>query len=78
VLDLHEEASERFGYVPPKSNISSDEPVPQPPFWGRRVIEHIDPRAALAYLNENMLFQVQWQYRKNRRKPEEFKRYIND
>ena len=76
--DLHEEASERFGYVPPRSNISRDEPIPPPPFWGRRIVERIDPRAALAYLNENMLFQVQWQYRKNRRPPEEFKRYIHD
>jgi len=75
--DFHE-ASVRHGYVPPKSDISRDEPVPQPPFWGSRVVEQIDPRAALAYLNENMLFQVQWQYRKNQRSPEQFKRYIND
>ena len=70
--------SERFGCAPPRSGISRDEPVPQPPFWGRRVVERIDARAALAHLNENMLFQVQWQYRKNRRGPEDFKRYIND
>ncbi|MHC5109304.1 MAG: methionine synthase [Planctomycetota bacterium] len=74
---LHEEAVERFGYVPPKSNISRDEPVPEPPFWGSRVVERIEPKAALAYLNENMLFQVQWQYRKNRRSPEAFKQYID-
>jgi 5-methyltetrahydrofolate--homocysteine methyltransferase len=78
ISNLAEEASERFGYVPPRSNISRDEPVPQPPFWGRRVVERIDPRAALAYLNENMIFQVQWGFRKNRRSPEEFQRYIND
>ncbi len=76
--DLHEEAVERFGYIPPRSNITRDEPVPQPPFWGRRVVERIDPRAALAYLNENMIFQVQWGYRKNRRSPEEFQRYLHD
>ncbi|MBI4719221.1 MAG: methionine synthase [Planctomycetes bacterium] len=76
--DLHDEASTRFGYVPPRSNISRDEPVPPPPFWGCRVVDFVEPRAALAYLNENMLFQVQWQYRKARRSPEEFKRYIND
>jgi len=76
--DAHEQAAERYGYVPPQSNIARDEPVPQPPFWGSRVVEHIEPRAALAYLNENMLFQVQWQYRKNRRTPAEFQRYIND
>ncbi|MBI3835844.1 MAG: methionine synthase [Planctomycetes bacterium] len=77
-LDLHAEAIERHGYVPPQSNISRDEPVPQPPFWGPRVIEQIDARAALAYLNENMLFQVQWGFRKNRRSPEEFQRYLSD
>ncbi len=74
--DLHEEASERHGFTPPRSDISREEPVPEPPFFGTRVVEHIEPKAALAYLNENMLFQVQWGYRKNRRSPEEFKRYI--
>jgi len=64
--------------VPPKSDISRTEPVPQPPFWGSRVVEHIDPETALAYLNENMLFQVQWGYRKNRRLPEDFRRHIDD
>ncbi len=77
-VDLHGEASERYGYIPPRSNISPDEPVPPPPFWGRRVVEHIDPRAALAYLNENMLFQVQWGFRKNRRNADDFTRYVND
>lgn len=77
-LGLHEEAAQRHGYVPPRSDISRNERVPDPPFWGRRIVDHIDPRAALAYLNENMLFQVQWQYRKARRSPEEFARYIND
>lgn len=75
---LHDEAVERFGYTPPRSNISRDEPVPEPPFYGSRVIEHIDPKATIGYLNENMLFQVQWGYRKNRRPPEVFKKYINE
>ncbi|MFQ5589933.1 MAG: methionine synthase [Phycisphaerae bacterium] len=75
---VHAEASVRYGFVPPQSDILRDEPVPEPPFWGSRVVTRIDPRAALAYLNENMLFQVQWQYRKNRRKPEEFERYVNE
>jgi len=74
---LHDEAAERYGYVPPRSDISRNEPVPKPPFWGSRVVERIDPRAVAAYINENMLFQVQWAYRKNRRPPEEFRQYIN-
>jgi 5-methyltetrahydrofolate--homocysteine methyltransferase len=42
------------------------------------VVEYIEPSAVAAWLNENMLFQVQWGYRKNRRSPEDFKRYINN
>ncbi len=76
-VDLHEEAAERFGYAPPRSDIARDEPVPEPPFWGSKVIERLDPKAVAAYINENMLFQVQWGYRKNRRSPEAFKQYIN-
>ncbi len=67
-----------LSYTPPQSNISRSELVPRPPFWGSRIIEKIEPRALLPYLNENMLFQVQWGYRKNRRSPEEFKKYINN
>jgi 5-methyltetrahydrofolate--homocysteine methyltransferase len=73
-----EEPPRREGFVPPRSDISRDEPVPRPPFMGSRVVEHIEPRAAMAYLNENMLFQVQWQFRKSRRSPEEFKRYVDE
>jgi 5-methyltetrahydrofolate--homocysteine methyltransferase len=75
---LTRDAEMRHGYVPPRSNISRDEPVPVPPFWGSRVVERIDPKAALAYFNENMLFQVQWGYRKQRRTPQDWERYINE
>jgi len=77
-IEMNREAYHRHSFVPPRSDISRDEPVPQPPFWGSRVVERIEPKAALAYVNENMLFQVQWQYRKNRRGPEEWQRYLND
>jgi 5-methyltetrahydrofolate--homocysteine methyltransferase len=38
--------------------------VPAPPFWGPRVIERVDLRALVPYLNETMLFQFQWGFRK--------------
>ncbi|HNQ22998.1 MAG TPA: methionine synthase [Phycisphaerae bacterium] len=63
--------------VAPQSDISRDEPVPEPPFWGARVIERIEPQAAAALLNENMLFQVQWGYRKGGRSSADFARYVN-
>ncbi len=77
-IDIEKKAELRHGYVAPISNISRDEPVPLPPFWGSRVVERIDAKAALAYLNENMLFQVQWGYRKQRRSPEDWQRYLAD
>ncbi len=66
------------GSLPPVSDISRNEPVPPAPFWGSRVVEHIPIKTVLAWINENMLFQVQWGYKKNRRSPEDFARYVND
>jgi len=60
-----------------RSDIGHDHPVPRPPFWGARVVEQIDLKAALGYLNETMLFQVQWGYRRKGRSPEDWKRYVD-
>lgn len=57
--------------------ITHAEPVPTPPFWGARVLERIPLKAVLAYLNEVMLFQVQWGFRKRGRGRDEFKKYID-
>ena len=47
-------------------------PVPEPPFWGPRTIEHVPPKALVPYLNERMLYQFQWGYRKDGRSLEAF------
>jgi 5-methyltetrahydrofolate--homocysteine methyltransferase len=52
------------------------QPVPQPPFWGDRVIAEIPLRAILPYVNEVALFQAEWQFRRRGRDAEEFERYI--
>ncbi len=62
---------------PNSASLSYDHPVPTPPFWGARVVDKIALRAALGYLNEVMLFQVQWGFRKRGRSKDEFKRYID-
>ncbi len=41
--------------------------VPTPPFWGAEVIESVPVRALLPYLNENMLYQFHWGYKKEGR-----------
>ena len=62
--------------APPRSDIGHTWPVPKPPFWGARAIE-VPLRAALAYVNEVMLFQVQWGFRKKGRPADEFKAYVD-
>ncbi|MBI3517711.1 MAG: methionine synthase [Proteobacteria bacterium] len=39
-------------------------PVPTPPFWGPRVIARMPVKALVPYLNETMLYQFQWGFRK--------------
>ncbi len=60
------------------SDIGHDYPVPYPPFWGSRVIDQIDMAAVLAYLNDRMLFQVQWGFRRQRRSNAEWRAYVEE
>ncbi len=48
-------------------------PVPVPPFWGASVIERAPVKALLPFLNERMLYQFHWGYRKDGRTLDEFK-----
>ncbi|MBA78899.1 MAG: methionine synthase [Tistrella sp.] len=50
--------------------------VPEPPFWGARVIEHVPLKSVVPYLNETMLFQFHWGYKRAGRKPAEFEAYV--
>ena len=64
------------GEVPRRSEIVFDNPVPRPPFWGPRVIEQIDLHAVLGYINEVMLFQVQWQFKRQKRSEQEYQEFV--
>lgn len=41
--------------------------MPNPPFWGSRLIEQVPLRNLVTYLNERMLYQFHWGYRKDGR-----------
>ena len=49
--------------------------VPRPPFWGPRIVERVPVKAVAAYLNERMLYQFQWGYRKDGRSLDEYKEW---
>ncbi|HEY0833798.1 MAG TPA: methionine synthase [Azospirillum sp.] len=46
--------------------------VPPPPFWGAKVIEHVPLKTLVTYLNERMVYQLHWGYRKDGRTLAEF------
>ena len=49
--------------------------APPPPFWGAKVIEHVPLKTLVTYLNERMLYQLQWGYRKDGKTLDEFKEW---
>ncbi len=52
--------------------LNADADIPEPPFWGPRVIARVPVKALLPYLNERMLFQFHWGFRKDGRKLDEY------
>ena len=55
-----------------RNELSRGIEIPQPPFWGPRVLDDVQVAALVPYLNENMLFQFHWGYKKDGRSLPEF------
>ena len=56
-----------------RADLHRDTAIPTPPFWGARVIEHVPLQNLVPFLNETMLYQFHWGYRKQGRSLDEFK-----
>jgi 5-methyltetrahydrofolate--homocysteine methyltransferase len=61
-----------------RAELTRDVPVPEPPFWGPRRIERVPPKAVVPYLNERMLYQFQWGYRKDGKSLAEYREWAKD
>lgn len=59
-----------------RSAILNNNPIPTPPFWGAKCIEHIPLKAILPYINRTALYKLQWGYRTKGRTEEEYRQYI--
>ncbi|HCV44358.1 MAG TPA: hypothetical protein DGH68_12795 [Bacteroidetes bacterium] len=59
-----------------KSKVRADGPIPQPPFWGTRVVENIPLDEIFNFVNEIALIRGQWQVRKGKMKEEEYKKLL--
>src|SRR5438105_15898191 len=58
--------------------IAKDNPIPAPPFWGRRVVTDISPRHLFPYINPNALYRGQWGLKQGKLSAEEYDRLIAD
>ncbi len=56
-----------------RAELAMQAPVPLPPFWGARVVEHVPVKTLVPYLNETMLFQFHWGFRKAGKKLDEYR-----
>ena len=56
-----------------RAELHKDLPVPTPPFWGAKVIENVPLQNLAGFLNETMLYQFHWGYRKQGKSIDEFK-----
>jgi 5-methyltetrahydrofolate--homocysteine methyltransferase len=50
--------------------------IPEPPFWGSRVAAPIPPESLFPYLNEKVLFNARWGFRRGALTPDEFEALI--
>jgi len=55
-----------------RSDMRTDVAIPQPPFFGSRVIHDIPLEDVFAYVNETALFKGQWQFKQGRTSAEEY------
>ncbi|HYU13483.1 MAG TPA: homocysteine S-methyltransferase family protein, partial [Stellaceae bacterium] len=61
-----------------RAELTRNVPVPEPPFWGARTIARVPAKAVVPYLNERMLYQFQWGYRKDGRSLAEYREWAKD
>jgi 5-methyltetrahydrofolate--homocysteine methyltransferase len=61
-----------------RAELTRNVPVPEPPFWGPRTIARVPTKAVVPYLNERMLYQFQWGYRKDGKSLAEYREWAKD
>ncbi|HWZ68108.1 MAG TPA: methionine synthase [Stellaceae bacterium] len=61
-----------------RAELTRNVPVPEPPFWGPCTITRVPAKAVVPYLNERMLYQFQWGYRKDGRSLAEYREWAKD
>jgi 5-methyltetrahydrofolate--homocysteine methyltransferase len=61
-----------------RSAVRDDVAIPQPPFYGSRVVDDISLDDVFAFVNETALFKGQWQFKQGRRPAEEYEALVRE
>ena len=59
-----------------RSSVSADVAIPQPPFFGSRVVDRIPLNNVFQFVNETPLFKGQWQFKQGRKSNEEYQAFV--
>lgn len=59
-----------------RQELASQTSVPQPPFWGARIIDNIPTKALIPYLNEQMLYTFHWGFKKAGRSLDDYWKWV--
>ncbi|HWE00996.1 MAG TPA: methionine synthase [Tepidisphaeraceae bacterium] len=58
--------------------IAKDNPVPIPPFWGRRIVNDVPLKNLFPFINPDALFSMQWGYKRKGNDQEAYDRLLNE
>lgn len=61
-----------------RSAVTENVPIPQPPFWGSRVVKDIDLNEIYPYLNNQALISGQWQVKRGNRSASEHEQFVSE
>jgi 5-methyltetrahydrofolate--homocysteine methyltransferase len=56
-----------------RAELARQAEIPTPPFWGARIVDNVPLQTLVTYLNDTMLYQFQWGYKKAGRSLEEWR-----
>ena len=60
-----------------RAELAAQVEVPDPPFWGPRIISRVEPRAVIPFLNDQMLYTFHWGFKKDGRSLDEYWKWID-
>jgi len=61
-----------------RSAVRTDIDIPEPPFWGDRIVESIDLDEIYPFINPVALFRGQWQFKKGAKSDAEYQAQLED